>query len=82
MIQKFEETGDSGVMRGRGRKWISNETEEEVAFAVLEREYYFQYSVSSTRAVSHDLSLPWCTVQKILRSILKWYLYKISFMNS
>ena len=35
LIQKFEETRDLGVMRGRGRKRISNETVE-VAFDVVE----------------------------------------------
>ena len=36
MIQKFEETGDLRVMQER--EGISNETVEEVAFAVVERE--------------------------------------------
>ena len=35
-IQKFEETGYLDVMRGSGRKRISNETVEEVAFDVVE----------------------------------------------
>ena len=58
MIQKLEETRDLGVMRGKGRKQISNETLEEVALAVVERESGSQYSASSARAVSHDLSFP------------------------
>ena len=35
MIQKFEETGYLGVKQERGRKRISNETVEEMAFAVV-----------------------------------------------
>ena len=50
MIQKFEEIGDLGVMRGRGRKRISNETVEAVALAVVERESGSQYSAPSARA--------------------------------
>ena len=58
MIQKFEETEVLGVMRGRGRKRISNETVEEVALAVVERESGFQHSALGAPAVSRDLSLP------------------------
>ena len=64
IIQKFEKTGDLGVMRGRERKRISNETVEEVAFADFERESGSHYSASSARSVSHDLSLRWSTSAK------------------
>ena len=80
MIEKFEETGDLGVMGGIRRKRISIETVE-VAFDVVERESVSQYSVSSARAVLHDLSLVWSTVRKILMSSLKRYPYKINFMQ-
>ena len=53
----------------RGRERISNETVEKVPFSGFERESGFQYSAISAQAVSHDLSLPWSTVRKILRSI-------------
>ena len=43
-IKKFEETGDFGVMQGRGWKRNSNETVKEVALAVLEKESGSQYS--------------------------------------
>ena len=56
MIQKFTETGCLCVMRGREQ--ISNESVEEVTFAVLERESGSQCSASNARALSHDLSLP------------------------
>ena len=36
MIQKFEETEDLGLIRGRGRTLILNETVEEVAFDIVE----------------------------------------------
>ena len=80
MIQKFEETRDLGVMRGRGKKQISNETMEEVALDAVESESGSQRSATSARAVLRDLSLPWSTVRKILKSSLKWYPYNISFV--
>ncbi|GBN09925.1 hypothetical protein AVEN_216281-1 [Araneus ventricosus] len=57
MIIKFEETGESGVLQGRGWKRLSNETAEEVALAVVERASGSQYSSRSARALSRDLSL-------------------------
>ena len=56
MTENNEVTGDLGVMRGRGRKWISNETVQEVAFAVVRREFSSQYFASSSRA-SHMICL-------------------------
>ena len=47
MIQKFEETGDLDIRRGRGRKRISNETVD----ADVERESGSQYCASSAGAV-------------------------------
>ena len=58
MIQKFVETVDLGMRRGKGRKQISNKTVDEVAFTVVEREFGSQYSASSARAMSRDLSPP------------------------
>ena len=49
MIQKFEKTVDLGVIRGRGRKGISNKSVEEVTFDVVERESGSRYSASSAR---------------------------------
>ena len=71
LIQKFEETGDLGVMRGRGRTLILNENVEEVAFDIVKRKSSSQFSLSRTQAVLHDLSLPWSIVRKILKSSLK-----------
>ena len=58
MIQKFHETGDLSVRRERGRKRISNETAEEVASVVVERESSSQYCAPNTRMVLCDLSPP------------------------
>ena len=44
-----------------------------------ERDSGSQYSAFYARAVLRDLSLPWSTVRKILKSSLKWYPYKINF---
>lgn len=82
MMTKFEETGELRVLQGRGRKRISQETAEEVALAVVDRASASQYSVTSARAVSRDLSLPWSTVRKILRAIIKWYPYKIHVVQA
>ena len=51
VIQKLQENWNLGVRRERGRKRISNEIVEEVAFAVVERESCFQYFAPSTREV-------------------------------
>ena len=49
MIQKLEEIGDLGVVRGRGSKRILSETVEEVSF-----EFGSQYSAWNARAVLRD----------------------------
>ncbi|GBN16768.1 hypothetical protein AVEN_156101-1 [Araneus ventricosus] len=69
MITKFEETGELGVLQGKGRKRLSNETAEEVPLAAVERAPGSQYSSKSARAVSRDLSLTKSTVRNVLRSI-------------
>ena len=82
IIQKFEETGDLGVIREKRKKWTLNEFVEGVALAIIEEslvpdilcQALEQYHVIS---LSRGLS----TVQKILKSILKWYSYKISFVE-
>ena len=55
IFQKFEETGDLGVVRGRGRKRILSEIVREVAFDIVER-IRFSISASNARAVLRDLS--------------------------
>ncbi|GBM40408.1 hypothetical protein AVEN_122628-1 [Araneus ventricosus] len=71
MITKCEDAGELGVLKGRWRKQLSSETAEEVVLAVVERASGSQYSSTSARAVSRDLSLPWSTVRKVLRYIVK-----------
>ncbi|GBN13602.1 hypothetical protein AVEN_260752-1 [Araneus ventricosus] len=82
MITKFEDAGELGVLQGRLRKRLSNETAEEVALAVVEIASGSQYSSTSARAVSRHLSLPWSTVQNVLRYIVKWYPYKIHVVQA
>lgn len=48
MLSEFIETGDFPMPQRRGRKWISNETAEKVALAVVERAFNYQYSATST----------------------------------
>ncbi|GBN06495.1 hypothetical protein AVEN_140577-1 [Araneus ventricosus] len=67
MITKFEEAGELGVLQGRCRNWLSNETEEEIPLAVVGRASGPQYSSTSAQAVSRDLSLSSSTVEKVLR---------------
>lgn len=81
MIMKFEATGDFGVQPGRGRKPVANETVADVTTAVVERASTSRYSSASARSVSRELAIPWSTVRKILRSILKWYPYKIHMVQ-
>ncbi|GBM14027.1 hypothetical protein AVEN_166208-1 [Araneus ventricosus] len=77
MITVFKGNGELGVLQGRGRKWLSNEIAEEVSLAVIERAFGSQYFSTSARAVSRDLSLAWCTVRKVFRSIVKFYPFRI-----
>ncbi|GBL83421.1 hypothetical protein AVEN_110719-1 [Araneus ventricosus] len=81
MITKFEKIGELCVLQGRGRKRLSNESAEEVILAVIERASGSQYSSTCARTVSLHLSLPWFTVRKVLRSIVKWYPYKIQVVQ-
>ncbi|GBN80616.1 hypothetical protein AVEN_251339-1 [Araneus ventricosus] len=81
MIAKFEETLELSVLKGREWKRLSYETADEVALVVVERMSGSQYSSTSARAVSRDLSLPWSIVQNVLRSTVKWYPYKIHLVQ-
>ncbi|GFU70535.1 hypothetical protein TNCV_2511911 [Trichonephila clavipes] len=63
MIMKFEETGDFGVLPGRGLKPVGTETVEEVATAVVERTSSetssLQQALSTTAVVtSSTVSVP------------------------
>lgn len=75
---------------GRGRNRILNETAEEVALAVVERESAYPVfldkcssrQVPSIRQVSHDSFLPGFIVRKILWFIIKFYPYKIQVVQA
>ncbi|GBM57538.1 hypothetical protein AVEN_97651-1 [Araneus ventricosus] len=82
MITKFEDDGKLGVLKGRWRKRLSNETAEEVAIAVVEIASGSQYPLTSAREVSRDLSLSWSRIRKVLRWIVKWYPYKIHVVQA
>ncbi|GFS62268.1 hypothetical protein TNCV_5031431 [Trichonephila clavipes] len=72
MKMKFEETGDLGVLLGRGWKPVGIETAEDVATTVVEK----ASSSQSGRSGSCELQILWSKIRKILRYILKWYQYK------
>ncbi|GBN94550.1 hypothetical protein AVEN_106561-1 [Araneus ventricosus] len=82
MIAKFEETEELGELKRREWKRLSNESAEEVALVVVERVSVSQYSSTSARTLSRDLSLPWSRVRNILRSTVKWYPYKIQVVQT
>ncbi|GBN09478.1 hypothetical protein AVEN_269293-1 [Araneus ventricosus] len=65
-ITKFEETGKLDVLLGRGRKRLSDETVEEVTFAVIERAPDSQFYSSTARTVSLDFSLPCLQSERFL----------------
>ena len=56
---KFENTGDSGVAPGRGRRSIPMEVVNKVAVAVADRAERAPNSAISARAVSRELAVPY-----------------------
>lgn len=81
MVERFETTGTLGVQPGRGRKGIKQEQMEEVATAVMDQAIANKQGTSSARAISRQTDIPFSTVQKILRKILKFYPYKITHIQ-
>ncbi|GFX34871.1 hypothetical protein TNCV_2328111 [Trichonephila clavipes] len=57
-IMNFEETGDLGVLPGRGRKPVETESVEEVATTVVERASSSIPPSASGRSASLDLEIP------------------------
>ncbi|GFT48089.1 hypothetical protein TNCV_178591 [Trichonephila clavipes] len=51
MIMKFKDSGDSGLLPGRGRKPVATETVQEVTTVLIERDSSFIYSSESGRSV-------------------------------
>ncbi|GFU67715.1 uncharacterized protein TNCV_4327691 [Trichonephila clavipes] len=76
MVTKFEETGPLNVRSGRGRKPVSTEAIERVALQVEEDKASDIQSNTSVLRVAEALDLPCSIVQKIMRTILRYYPYK------
>ncbi|GFX43386.1 uncharacterized protein TNCV_4874061 [Trichonephila clavipes] len=81
MITKFEETGSLNVRSGRGKKPISAEAIEKVALQMEEDKSSNMLASTSVRRVAEALDLPRSTVQKIMRNILRYYPYKLRFVQ-
>ncbi|GFW58337.1 transposable element tc3 transposase [Trichonephila clavipes] len=81
MVTKFEETGSLNVRSGRGKKPVSAEAIEKVALQVEEDKSSNVLASTSVRRVAEALDLPRSTVQKIMRNILRYYPYKLQFVQ-
>ncbi|GFX75086.1 DUF4817 domain-containing protein [Trichonephila clavipes] len=81
MVTKFKETGSLNVLSGRGRKPVSTEAIEKVALQVEEDKASNVQASTSVRLVAEALDLPRSTVQKIMRNILRYYPYKLQFVQ-
>ncbi|GFT24852.1 uncharacterized protein TNCV_3021381 [Trichonephila clavipes] len=81
MVTKFEEAGSLNVRSGRGKKPVSTEAIEKVALQVEEDKSSNVLASTSVRRVEEALDLPRSTVQKIMRNILRYYPYKLQFLQ-
>ncbi|GFV86584.1 uncharacterized protein TNCV_4184391 [Trichonephila clavipes] len=81
MVTKFEETGSLNVRSGRGKKPVSAEAIEKVALPVEGDKSSNVLASTSVRRVAEALDLPRSTVQKIMRNILRYYPYKLQFVQ-
>ncbi|GFX59907.1 uncharacterized protein TNCV_4984201 [Trichonephila clavipes] len=81
MVTKFEETGSLNVRSGRGKKPVSTEAIEKVALQVEEDKSSNVLASTSVCRVAEALDLPRSTVQKIMRNILRYYPYKLQFVQ-
>ena len=79
MIARFEKTGDLRVQPGRGRKPTRSDIVEDVATAIVEQSMDNVAGCSSARAVSWNLSVPYSTLQNILRKMVNFFPYKILY---
>ncbi|GFX64853.1 transposable element tc3 transposase [Trichonephila clavipes] len=77
----FEETGSLNVRSGRGKKPVSTEAIEKVALQVEEDKSSNVLASTSVRRVEEALDLSRSTVQKIMRNILRYYPYKLQFVQ-
>ncbi|GFV65615.1 transposable element tc3 transposase [Trichonephila clavipes] len=81
MVTKFEETGSLNVRSGRGKKPVSAEAIEKVALQVEEEKSSNVLVSTSVRRVKESLNLPRSAVQKIMQNILRYYPYKLQFVQ-
>jgi hypothetical protein len=81
MVAKFEETGSFNIRSGRGRKSVSAEVVENVALRVEEDKASNEQASTSVRRVAEALDLPRSTVHTVMRNILRYYPYKLQFVQ-
>ncbi|GFU19327.1 uncharacterized protein TNCV_3032491 [Trichonephila clavipes] len=81
MLTKFEETRSFNVRSGKGKKPVSTEAIEKVALQVEEDKSSNVLASTSVRRVAEALDLPRSTVQKIMRNILRYYPYKLQYVQ-
>ncbi|GFT35427.1 uncharacterized protein TNCV_922461 [Trichonephila clavipes] len=81
MVTKFEETGSLNVRSGRGKKSVCAEAIEKVALQVEEDKSSNVLVSTSVHRVAEALDLPRSTVQKIMRNFLRYYPYKLQFVQ-
>ncbi|GFU55435.1 uncharacterized protein TNCV_2550231 [Trichonephila clavipes] len=82
MVTKFGETGSFNVHSGRGKKPVCAEAIEKVALQVEEDKSSTVLASASVCRVAEALDLPRSTVQKIMRNILRYYPYKLQFVQA
>ncbi|GFW10068.1 transposable element tc3 transposase [Trichonephila clavipes] len=81
MVTKFVETGSLDVRSARGKKPVSTEAIEKVALQVEEDKSFNVLASTSVRRPAEALDLPRSTVQKIMQNILRYYPYKLQFVQ-
>ncbi|GFT80280.1 uncharacterized protein TNCV_1189571 [Trichonephila clavipes] len=81
MLTKFEERVSLNVRSGRGRKPVFTEAIEKIALQVEDDKASNVQASTSVRRMAEALDLPRSTVQKIMRNILRYYLYKLQFVQ-
>ena len=69
MITQFEKIGDFRVQPGRGCKPTRSDIVEDIATAIVEQSIY-NVTGCSARAVSRNFSVPYSTMQNILRKLV------------
>ena len=79
MITRCEKTGDHRFQPGRGRKPTRSDMIEDVATAIFQQAIDNVAGYSFARAVSRILSIPYCTVENILKKMVFFFSYKICY---